>query len=88
MQKSSKIAFILLVTIFFLGSATFALAQMHKGSGNPAGMHSGQGRHVWGYGGPGYGRFGDLSEDQIQQLNEERTAFAAANIPEAARTGE
>ena len=75
MQKSSKIAFILLVTIIFLGSATLALAQMHKGSGYPAGMHSGQGRQIWGCGGPGYGMFGDLSEDQIQQLNEERTAF-------------
>jgi Spy/CpxP family protein refolding chaperone len=75
MQSRSKIASILLATIFFMGSATFALGQMHKGSGNPARMHSGQGRQTWGYGGSGYGMFGDLSEEQIQQLNEERRAF-------------
>ena len=75
MHKNSKILFILLIAIFFLGSATMALAEMPKGTGYPARMHSGQGRQVRDYGGPGYGMFGDLSEDQIQQLDEERTAF-------------
>jgi Spy/CpxP family protein refolding chaperone len=72
MQKNSKILFILLAAVFFLGSATMALAQMRQGPANPA---YGQGRQFRGYGGPGCGMFGGLSKDQIQQLDEERTAF-------------
>ncbi len=75
MNKSSKIVFILLVAVFFLGSATFAFAQRGKGYGYPARMHYGQGRHLRGYGAPGYGMFGDLSEEQIRQLDDEHTAF-------------
>jgi Spy/CpxP family protein refolding chaperone len=75
MRKNSKILFILLTAVFFLGSATMALAHMRQGPANPARMHYGQGSQFWGYGGPGCGMFGDLSNDQIQQLDEERTAF-------------
>ena len=75
MNKSSKNIFILLAAIFFLGSGTLAFAQMGKGYNYPARMHYGQGRHLRGYGGAGYGMFGDLSEDQIRNLDEERTAF-------------
>ena len=75
MRKNSKILFILLTAVFFLGSATMALAQMRQGPANPARMHYGQGPQFWGYGGPGCGMFGDLSNGQIQQLDEERTAF-------------
>lgn len=75
MNKNSKIIFILLLTIIFLGSGTFAFAQMGKGYGHSARMPYGPERHFQGYGGSGYGMFGDLSEDQIRQLDEERAAF-------------
>jgi Spy/CpxP family protein refolding chaperone len=75
MNKSSKNIFILLAAIFFLSSGTLAFAQMGKGYNYPARMHYGQWRHLRGYGGAGYGMFGDLSEDQIRNLDEERTAF-------------
>ncbi len=75
MNISSKNTFILLAAIFFLGSGPLAFAQMGKGYDYPARMHYGQGRHLRSYGGAGYGMFGDLSEDQIRNLDEERNAF-------------
>lgn len=75
MNRSSKSLFIFLAAIFLLGSGTVAFAQMGRGYNYPARMHYGQGRHLHGYGGMGYGMFGDLSEDQIRNLEEERTAF-------------
>jgi zinc resistance-associated protein len=75
MNKSAKRLFILLAAIFFLSSGTFAFARMGGGYNNPPGMYYGQGRHLRGYCGTGYGMFGDLSEDQIRNLEQERTAF-------------
>ena len=78
MNKSSKNIIILLAAIFILGSGTLAFAHRDQGYGYPERMHSGQGRHHRGYGGPGDGMFGDLSEDQLRKLDEEHTAFREA----------
>lgn len=75
MNNRSRNIFILLAAIGFLGSGTLAFAQMGKGYGYSERMHHRQGRHLREYSGAGYGMFGDLSEDQIQKLDEERKAF-------------
>jgi zinc resistance-associated protein len=75
MNKSSKHITILLAAILILGSGTLAFAHRGRGYGYPERMYYGQARQLRGPGGPGYGMFGDLSEDQIRKLDEERTAF-------------
>ena len=66
----SKIILITAITILFSGA--YASADRGKGYGHYPG------KHHWGYGGPGCGAFDDLSEDQIKQLDAERTAFFEA----------
>jgi len=78
MIKSSKHITILLAAVFILGSGTLAFAHRGRGYGYPERMHYGQARHQRGPGGPGCGMFGDLSEDQIRKLDEERAAFREA----------
>ncbi|UCD82254.1 MAG: periplasmic heavy metal sensor [Desulfobacterales bacterium] len=74
-SKKPIILLPLLAVIFILGSEPLAFAHRDKGYGYPGMMHYGQGPHHRGYGGPGYGMFGDLTEDQIRKLDEERAAF-------------
>ena len=78
MDKFSKIIIAFLAATFFLGSGTLVFAHSDKGYGYQGTRHHGQGRHHRGYGGPGYGSFGDLSEDQIRKLAEEHTEFREA----------
>ena len=72
MNLRSKNITILLAAVFILGSATLVLAHRGQGYGYPERMYHGQARQLRG---PGYGMFGDLSENQIRKLDEERTAF-------------
>jgi hypothetical protein len=78
MNKSAKNVVILLASIFILGSGTLVFADRYKGCGYQGTMHPGQGRHHQRYGGPGYGNFGNFSEEEIKKLNEEHTAFMEA----------
>jgi Spy/CpxP family protein refolding chaperone len=73
MDKYLKIIISLMATIFILGLGTFVFADRDKGYGYQGSMHHGQERHH-----RGYGMFGDLSENQIQKLDEEHTAFREA----------
>ncbi len=75
MNHRSKNLTILLAAIFIFGSGNLAFAHRGRGYGYPEGMYYGHARQLRGPGGPGYGMFGDLSEDQIRKLDEERTAF-------------
>ena len=78
MDKYSKTITSLVTVILLLASGTSVFANRDKGYGYQGTMHHGQERHHRGYGGPGNGMFGDLSEDQILKLNEERIAFREA----------
>jgi hypothetical protein len=75
MDKHPNIIIILMAVILFLGSGTPVFAHSDKGYGYQGTMHYGQERQHRGYGGPGHGMFGNLSEDQLRKLNEERIAF-------------
>lgn len=78
MDKYSKIIISLMAAIFLLGSGTFVFAHRDKGYGHQGTKHHGQERHHRGYGGPGKGMFGDLSEEQSRKLDEEHTVFREA----------
>ena len=78
MDKYSKIIITSMAAILLVGSGTPVFANRDKGYGYQGTMHHGQERHHRGYGGPGKGMFGGLSEDQIRKLDEEHTAFREA----------
>jgi hypothetical protein len=78
MDKYPNIIIILMAAILLLGLGTPVFAHRDKGYGYQGTMHHGQERHHRGYGGPGKGMFGELSEDQIRKLDEERIAFREA----------
>jgi zinc resistance-associated protein len=70
---------ILLMAAFLtIVMAAGASADMGRGYGQRGQMHSGQGWHHGGYGAPGSGAFGNLSEEDIKKLDEERKAFFEA----------
>jgi hypothetical protein len=70
---------ILLMAAFLtIVMAAGASADMGRGYGRRGQMHSGQDWHRGGYGAPGSGAFGNLSEEDLKKLEEERTAFFAA----------
>jgi Spy/CpxP family protein refolding chaperone len=48
---------------------------MGTGFGHQGWMHPGEGMHQGGYGGPGYGYPGNLSEEEIAALDKERKDF-------------
>jgi hypothetical protein len=78
MNKSSKNVIILMAAIFILGSGSLAFAHSGRGYGYSERMYYGQGRHLRSYDSPCYDMFGELTEDQIRQLNEERKTFMDA----------
>ena len=78
MDKYPNILIVFVALILLLGLGSPVFANRDKGSGYQGTMHHGQERHHRGYGGPGKGMFGDLSEDQIRKLDEEHTAFREA----------
>jgi hypothetical protein len=78
MDRYLKIIISLMATVLLLGSGTSVFAHRDQGSGYQKTRHHGQERHHRGYGGPGRGMFGNLNEDQIRKLDEERIAFREA----------
>ena len=70
---------VLLIAAFILIVMTAgASADMGRGQGYRGMMHQGPGWHHGGYGAPGWGAFGNLSEEDIKKLDEERQAFFEA----------
>jgi len=69
---------LLLAGFLIIGMAAGASADMGRGSGYGGQMHRGPGMHHGGYGAPGWGAFGDMSEEDIKKLDEERKAFFEA----------
>ena len=67
-----------LFAVAILGFGTYAFADWGMGYGPPGWMHREAGRHRGGYGGPGCGDWGDLSEEQLKKLDEERNTFFEA----------
>lgn len=71
--KNWKILFMAIaLTIFMTAGAS---ADKGRGYGHRGQMHHGGGWHHGGYGPAGWGGFGDLSEEDIKKLEEERKAF-------------
>ena len=70
---------ILMVTVLaILSTATSAVAQWEMGQHHFGDMHHGPGWHHQGYGPRAYDHWGNLSEDEIKQLEHERKAFFEA----------
>lgn len=79
-KEYRKLEIILIAIIAILFSVIHASADRGKGFNQHRGMHQGRGWHQGGSGGPRCGAFDDLSADEIQKLDEERTAFFEAAI--------
>lgn len=76
-KYANKIVFISAV-ITMLGFSAYGFAQMGMGQHHYGDMHHGPGWHHQGYGPRGYDSWGNLSEDEIKQMEEERKAFFEA----------
>jgi hypothetical protein len=74
---ANKIIF-LSVVIAILGFSALGFAQMGMGQHHYGGMHHGPGWHHQGYGPRGYDPWGNLSEDEIKQIEEQRKVFFEA----------
>ena len=74
-QNYKNIRILVIAAVAVLAFVAHASAEWGMGYGHHGWMHQGMGRHYGGYGGPGYGAFGNLSEDEIKKMDEERTAF-------------
>ena len=68
---------LLIAALMLILMTVGASADMGRGQGYRGQMHHGSDWHHGGYGGPGCGAFGDLSEEDIKKLEEERKAFFA-----------
>jgi len=78
-EKFFKISILILIVIALAGFGTYAMAQMGMGYGHHGGMHHGPGWHDQEYENQGYDRFlGNLSEDEIKQMQAERQSFFEA----------
>ncbi len=73
---NKKILMITVLAIFGIG--TPAVAQWGMGQHYYRGMHHGPGWHHHEHGGPGYGYWGNLSDDDVKKIEEERSAFFEA----------
>ncbi len=70
---------LILSMVSILGSGSYAFAQWGMGYGHHGDRpQHGYARHHHEYGGQGYGYWGNLSEEEIKQLEEERNAFFEA----------
>ena len=69
---------VLMAAFLIIVMAAGASADMGRGYGYRGQMHQGRGWHHGGYGAPGGGAFGNLSEEDIKKLDEERKAFFEA----------
>jgi len=77
MKKSiTSTAFIVLSVLAIVGLGANAFADWGMGYGQRGWDHRGPGMYQGGSGGPGYGHMkGNLSDDEIQQMDEQREAF-------------
>ena len=69
---------VLMAAFLIMVMAAGASADMGRGDGYRGQMHQGPGGHHGGYGARGEGAFGNLSEEDIKKLDEEREAFFEA----------
>jgi zinc resistance-associated protein len=84
-QISSKTVVAVLAVFTIMGFSVYAFADggMGYGGHHQGGDHNGYGWHHNEYGCPGYGNMmGDLSDDEIQKMDEQREAFfkSTANL--------
>lgn len=70
-----KKGLMVLVVVAVIGFGAYAFAHMGAGFGHQGWMHSGGGMHHYGYGTPGFGYPGDLSDEERNDLDNERKAF-------------
>jgi Spy/CpxP family protein refolding chaperone len=66
---------LLVAAVLTIVMAAGASADMGRGYRDRGRMHDGSGWHHGGYGPSGWGAFGDLSEEDIKKLEDERKAF-------------
>jgi len=81
MKKGTKNKALMIITfVAVIGFGAYAFADWGMGPGMMGGWgHHGPGWHRDGYGSFGYGnRMGNLSDDEIQQMNTQREAFLKA----------
>jgi len=71
-SKTNKVIMIMAV-VALVGFSVNAYAGWGMGYGRHGWGHQEQGRHQRGFGGPGY-----MSDEQIEKINQERTAFMEA----------
>lgn len=69
---------IILVVATVIGFGAYAFAHMDAGFGHHDWMHPGAGMHDYWYGEPGYGYSGDMSDQEIKALDQERKEFFQA----------
>lgn len=78
-EKYINKVILIFTVIAIVGFGTYAFAQMGMGYGHHRGMHHGPGWHDQEYERQGYGGFGgNLSEDEIKQIQAERQSFFEA----------
>jgi Spy/CpxP family protein refolding chaperone len=77
-KKYRKLKMVLIAAIAILFSGIYASADYGREYGHHCGMHQNQGWHHKGSGGPGCGALDNLSENEIKNLNAERTKFFEA----------
>ncbi|MGD8519866.1 MAG: periplasmic heavy metal sensor [Desulfobacterales bacterium] len=77
-EKFAKKIVFLSALIAILGFSAQGFAQMGMGQHHYGGMHHGPGWHHQGCGPRGYDSWGNLSEDELKQIEEERKAFFEA----------
>jgi zinc resistance-associated protein len=77
-KKYRKLKMVLMAAIAILFSGIYASADCGKEYGHHRGMHQYKGWHHGSSGGPGCGALNNLSEDDIEKLDAERTVFFEA----------
>jgi Spy/CpxP family protein refolding chaperone len=75
-KKITRKALMVLTVAAVVGFGTYAFADWGMGYGRHDRSHHGYGQGTGGYGGSGHGyMMGDLSKDQIEQMDEQRKTF-------------
>ena len=73
-----KKGLIVFTIVAVIGFGAYAFAHMGLGYGHQGWMHPGEGMHHSWYGEPQYGYPGNLSEEEINAIDKERTGFFRA----------
>jgi hypothetical protein len=76
-KYTNKFVFISTVIVIF-GFSSVGFAQWGMGQHHYGGMHHGPGWHHYEFGRPNYGYSGDLSDEEIMKIKEERLSFFEA----------